>query len=71
MVAEKYAVAQDLDEIIGRYQQEKQRGNDPYAIYFPGSDGKKTRQPLYHCKNNPSPIVMSINPLSSDSPGFS
>jgi hypothetical protein len=46
MVAEKYAVAQDLDEIIRRYQQEKERGHNTHAVGLPRPDSKKTRQPL-------------------------
>ena len=32
MVAEKYAIAKYLDEIIGRNQKEKQRGHDADAV---------------------------------------
>jgi hypothetical protein len=38
VVAEKYAVPDDLGEIIGRYQQEKESGHHADPIGFPGSD---------------------------------
>ena len=71
MVAEKDAVAQDLDEIIRRDEQEEKPGQESDMVRFPSSDVKKTPQYSHHRRENPRPIVMSINPLSSGCPGFS
>jgi hypothetical protein len=32
MVAEKYAITEDLDESVGAYQQAKEQSYDPHAI---------------------------------------
>ena len=42
MLTEKDGIAENLDEIVGRDQQEKQRSRDGDAIHFPGTYIKKT-----------------------------
>ncbi|HET7004480.1 MAG TPA: hypothetical protein VFK65_03245 [Candidatus Binatia bacterium] len=41
MMTEKYAVAKNLDEIVGGNQQEKQRGDDRNPELFTGANPKK------------------------------
>ena len=52
-MAEKYAIAQDLDEIIGRYQQEKERGHNAHAVGLAGPDIEKSRQPSHQRSSLP------------------
>jgi hypothetical protein len=44
MVTEKYAIPDDLDKIIGSYEEEKERGHNADAENLSGSDIKTTQK---------------------------
>lgn len=62
MVAEKYAIAEDLNEIIAGDQKEEKRGYDADAIPLPGSDIKKTRHHSDHHGAQLIPILTVTYP---------
>lgn len=67
MVAEKYAITEDLDEIIRGDQKEKERGHDSYAIGLAGSDIKNRDIILIATGPNSSRFSLSLTPRVDES----